>query len=269
LKRRSIHYVNDSDTVKVAYKKLSKHNILSVPVKNSSGKFTRFLDVLDLVEFVVQGGDDSTLVSSVSGLSGRNPYVEIGIDDNLLEVVKSMCMTHTSLHRLAVTSGDELVGILSQSLVVRFLYGHIADFDFGNSSVGQLNLGIRSVVTVTEGSSIADALNMIRKHEVSGVGIVDDNGLLVGSFSSSSIKNLGLKASITDLSSTNLSNYTFAKTNRHNLVVTKKTMVREVAKMMAVQGVHRLFVVDDEGKCIGVISLVDIIGLFFRHLVIG
>ena len=49
-----IHSCYETDSVSVAYKKLKKYHVLALPVKDASGHYTRFLDLLDLAEFVVK-----------------------------------------------------------------------------------------------------------------------------------------------------------------------------------------------------------------------
>jgi CBS domain-containing protein len=58
------------------------------------------------------------------------------------------------------------------------------------------------------------------------------------------------------------------KQNRDVIAVTMKTKASKAVKMASSKGVHRIFVVNAEKKPIGVISLVDIIYLFFRHILI-
>lgn len=107
----TIYACSESDPVEKAFQLIKEHNILSVPVKNTDGKYTRFVDILDLVECVAEvcrfavnvlifeQGDAKASVAAAANVSGRDPFVQIDAKDNLLEVVRSMCMTHTSLHR--------------------------------------------------------------------------------------------------------------------------------------------------------------------------
>eukprot|EP01126_Amoeba_proteus_P038188 TRINITY_DN3973_c0_g1_i13.p1 TRINITY_DN3973_c0_g1~~TRINITY_DN3973_c0_g1_i13.p1 ORF type:complete len:157 (+),score=14.18 TRINITY_DN3973_c0_g1_i13:489-959(+) len=91
-----------------------------------------------------------------------------------------MSIDHRNLHRLAVTSGDRFVGILTQSRIVRKFSLHISDFNFGNQYIRDLNLGIKPVVTVNENDTVTDAINCICKNKISGVGIIDKDGKLIG-----------------------------------------------------------------------------------------
>jgi CBS domain-containing protein len=88
----------------------------------------------------------------------------------------------------------ELYGILSQSKVVRFFSRHMGEFDFGTLPISNLNLGIRfkkarlisysirKVQTIGGDSTVFDALKKIREAKVSGLGIVNDEGKLIGLF---------------------------------------------------------------------------------------
>jgi len=51
--------------------------------------------------------------------------------------------------------------------------------------------------------------------------------------------------------------------------VSKANTTQHVVQKFIDTKAHRLYIVDKEGAPIGIISLVDVIELFFRHLIIG
>eukprot|EP01126_Amoeba_proteus_P038191 TRINITY_DN3973_c0_g2_i16.p1 TRINITY_DN3973_c0_g2~~TRINITY_DN3973_c0_g2_i16.p1 ORF type:complete len:180 (-),score=39.43 TRINITY_DN3973_c0_g2_i16:563-1102(-) len=178
-----------------------------------------------------------------------------------------MSIDHRNLHRLAVTSGDRFVGILTQSRIVRKFSLHISDFNFGNQYIRDLNLGIKPVVTVNENDTVTDAINCICKNKISGVGIIDKDGKLIGNFSAIDIKSFGYTSTLEDLR--NVSLKTFADDQGRKPISVKRTSkAKEVVALASNNGVHRVYVVNDAGQPIGVISLGDIIDLFFTHILI-
>ncbi len=71
---------------------------------------------------------------------------------------------------MPVVSGEDndLMGVLSQSLIVKFLAEHMDRFpDLDKKTIKELNIGFRSVISVNKESSIKDTLLMIRNNRVS------------------------------------------------------------------------------------------------------
>lgn len=50
----TIYACDESDTLDKAFQLMKDQHILSVPVKNADGKYTRFIDILDLAECVAE-----------------------------------------------------------------------------------------------------------------------------------------------------------------------------------------------------------------------
>lgn len=50
----TIYFCEGEDSIDKAFQLIKEHNILSMPVRNNDGKFTRFIDILDLVECVAE-----------------------------------------------------------------------------------------------------------------------------------------------------------------------------------------------------------------------
>ena len=207
-----------------------------------------------------------------------------------------LSVIHASLARLPVVDENgKLVGILSQSRLVRFLGQHVKQFDFGSLTIKQTNLGVqcafspfssistllplsdracRKVIAVSAKDKVATALAEIKSRKVSAVAVVDDNGVLVGNFSATDLKALGYEDDIATIAGLDpLSKFVdkvkaSAPDDEYPIAVEKTATTASVIKKFASAGVHRIYVVDAMRKPVGIVSLVDIIELFIRHILI-
>jgi len=127
------------------FKTLVDNNILSAPVYDEKAhKYSGFLDIRDLVSFVVFVDDDqksdvpqnlNELIMhgcklfkaelegvTVTYLSRRNPFHPISSGESLLKVCEELAK---GLHRVPIVNNNgDLVNIISQSTVVQFLAQH-------------------------------------------------------------------------------------------------------------------------------------------------
>jgi len=283
VKDSKIVEASTKDSAFDGFRKLVDNGILSIPLKNpDDGSYTAFLDVLDILHYVSEISSDkmeaslkSTTCGALANISNRDRFVPVKDSTNLIKVVQTFCTNYKNLHRLPIiNAAGSLIGIVSQSLLVSWLAPHVTKFDFGHSTVGQLGLGLEvpHVVTVKKTDKVSVALKKIKENSVSGIGIVDDNGKLVGNFSASDVKYFGLSDTLKLGSSTLadfLSHLHLPKDGPdYPYTVTKHSHVTSVVKKLSDTKAHRLYVVDNHGAPVGVIALVDVIELFLRHLLI-
>jgi CBS domain-containing protein len=282
---------NANDSALSSLKKLLQYKVLSIPLYDDKARaYNAFFDILDALSFIVgaQGSDGSletlegnaefTKYSSkeIANLSGDNYFVPIPIGKPLVEALEVMTHDYPRLHRLPVVDKDgKLIGILSQSRIVRYLGQHVAKFDFGSLSIKQTHLGMQKVIAVNENEKVTKALELIKENKVSAVAIVDSAGVLVGNFSATDLKLLGYGSDVTTVARPDQTLKKFVEKVTKNLGAQKYPISVErlattasVIKKFTEANVHRIYVVDDEKKPVGVISLVDIIELFVRHILI-
>jgi len=278
-----------TDSALDGFKKLVDNNVLSIPLYDSSkNNFNSFLDILDVLHYTtkdsVKDGNVEEKIKSVTcgeiaNYSKLDPFVPITSDTNLIRVLQIVTQEHRSLHRLPVVDSDgKLIGIASQSRIVAFLEPHTSKFDFGHSNVGQLGLGLdKKVVTVLETDTVSTAIKKLKEHKISGVGVVDSEGKIVGDFSATDIKYFGAdvnsSSNLLHLGSTALKDFASklhvpSNISPYPVRVTKGVSTQKVISLFKQTGSHRIFVVNDHQQPIGLISLVDIIELFFRHMLI-
>jgi CBS domain-containing protein len=193
------------------------------------------------------------------------------------------------VHRVAVTSSSDeetaekglLLNVISQSDLLDIFAQSLPLLDktARNKTVKDLQLGSRDIVTASHKKRAIDVLykmnKWISKPIISAVPIVDDNGALVATFSASNLKGI-TPSSFANLllpvvqylkwqpETTFLGSLQNAK-SLNPITVTEWSTFEEVVFKLAATRVHRLWVVDDDNKPIGVISLGDVFRVFLPY----
>jgi 5'-AMP-activated protein kinase regulatory gamma subunit len=265
--------VSSKETPYDAFKKLISHNILSAPVwDTNTNKYTGFLDMRDLVSFVVFIDDDqksevpnnlndilikgSKLLKvplegvTCTYLSRRNTFIPVQSSDNLLKVCEILAK---GVHRVPVVNEKgEVINIVSQSSVITFLNKHVHDFkeEFGKT-IHDLGLGTKPVIAVPKDIPTIETFRLMDNKKISGVAVVDEHGKLVGNTSASDLK-LFLKTPSIELLQmpiiTFLNKIRQESIDIHTPTITcksKDTVALAIGKISSTK-VHRLFIADDE-----------------------
>jgi CBS domain-containing protein len=270
------------------FKTLVDNNILAAPVLDEkTNKFTGFLDIRDLVSFVVFVDDDQKsdvpqnlheLIMhgcklfkaeldgvTVTYLSRRNPFHQVSTTDSLLKVCEDLSK---GLHRVPVVDQQgKLVNIISQSSIISFLSKHEKTIKSQvHQTLGELNLGTKPVISVKQDTPAIDTFRLMDKKKISGVAVVDNHGRFVGNTSASDLKLFMRTLSLDILARPTME---FLKIIRQESIEIKSptisvsthdTLAVAISKLASTK-IHKLFVADDQDgyKPLAVVSLTDIL----------
>lgn len=103
-------------------------------------------------------------------------------------------------------------------------------------------------VTIKRGSTVSDALNMMKEYHIGGIPVVDDEGRLVGI-----VTNRDLRFE------RNLDRKIDEVMTKENLVVThQSTDLEEAAQILQKHKIEKLPVVDNDGRLVGLVTYKDI-----------
>jgi len=276
------------------FKLLVDNNILSAPVYDvKENKFTGFLDIKDLVSFVVFVDDDQNSDAPqnlqdlimhgcklyqvpVDGvtctyLSRRNAFHAVKASESLLKVCQILAK---GVHRVPVVDdAGNVVNIISQSMIVQFLAKNLEHLgpDF-KKTIAELNLGTHPVVCVKHDTSAIETFRLMDNRKISGVAVIDDTGRFVGNTSASDLKMFMKTLSLETLK---LPIVQFLKMIRQESVddiaspamglASTETVEVAVGKL-AVTKIHKLFVADDNDgyKPRAVVSITDVLRLLLK-----
>ncbi|KAH8382024.1 hypothetical protein KR009_001434 [Drosophila setifemur] len=192
------------------------------------------------------------------------PLVSIGPDASLYDAIK--ILIHSRIHRLPVidpATGNVLY-ILTHKRILRFLFLYINELPkpaYMQKSLRELKIGTyNNIETADETTSIITALKKFVERRVSALPLVDGEGRLVDIYAKFDVINLAAEKTYNDL------DVSLRKANEHrnewfegvqkcNLDESLYTIMERIVRAE----VHRLVVVDDQRKVIGIISLSDIL----------
>jgi len=162
-------------------------------------------------------------------------------------------------------SNNRPTNIITQSRIIRFAGSCLAMLPILRKTILELGIAHKTVISVTEKDIVADAfMTMIESH-VSAVGIVNKKGILLGTISETDVRMVGHKWKF--LQALNLKCGEFLEQikslNPHHpggpISVNENATMEYVLKLINFYSVHRVFVVDDDGFAVGVVSTSDII----------
>jgi len=283
--KRIITVTTDTPISQV-FKTLVEKNILSAPVYNTkTHKWVGFVDMLDIVHHVLNvlkisqseldGMDFDQLISistkfadapcgSIVDLSKRNPYLPVDKRAPVKGAIELMIKWR--VHRVPVIDSDgELLTLITQSHIARLIYKYLAQFEtLADVTVDLLQLGYGEVITIRDDELAIDAFRRIHARGVSAVGVVDAEGKLVGNVSASDLKVIGYNGRL--MSRLFIPANEFIELTRPDgvgaITVTPQTNFSQLLDKLVMNRIHRVYVVDDNEKPIGVISLLEILQTF-------
>lgn len=198
------------------------------------------------------------------------------------DVMKALCKP--GVHRVPMMGKaklmQEILGqkekrplerFLTQSDLLHFVATHIDDFGSSVDKTIEGNLGTRPVFCVQATVKAIDAFRELVKHKVSALGVLDDDGILVGNISVRDIRHIVKHTPGAEL------NYPldeFATQIRKSnpeipkdIIACRETdTVRSIILKLDTNRIHRIYIVDAEQKPLGVISLGDIFQYLLNDL---
>jgi len=282
--------VKAQDTVEELVFALSENKIISAPVVNKEGSCIGVVDMLDVISHVISVSPlPSSLsrdelqsleicgramaleqVDNILNASGRDPFVPV-YEESPSSMISDMFADGT--HRVPILdSDDKVLHTVSQSDLVRFLSEHIHMGhckEMGELSADALGLGKEKVVSVEKNTKVIDAMLKIKEAGVSAIAVVDEaeGGKLCGNFSATDLKGL-FKETFPSLLLTVEEYLTKHSQKSLNPVCVKLDLnLIGIIKELQDNHVHRVWVLDDDFKPSGVISMTDIFKIVkFYHV---
>lgn len=161
---------------------------------------------------------------------------------------------------------------MTQFDIVNFLNAKLDKTDEKfKQTLAELKLGFRKVISVPEHQHVGDAFRLIKTHNVSGVAVVDADGILHGNISASDIR-LDKDFSVDSLIEfcwqpvlaiiQERKAHADAKGAAYPISVRSTSSLQEVIDIMTSNRIHRVYIVDDHKKLQGVVSLADLLRVF-------
>ncbi|CAH0557200.1 unnamed protein product [Brassicogethes aeneus] len=197
-------------------------------------------------------------------LKDKKPLININPDASLFEAIKTLVTNR--IHRLPVIDPDtgNVLYILTHKRILRFLFLYINELpkpSYMHKTLREVKIGTYDdIETASEDTSIILALKKFVERRVSALPIVDLEGRLVDIYAKFDVINLAAEKTYNDL------DVSLKKANEHrnewfegvHKCKLDETLFAIMEKIVRAE-VHRLVVVDDDDKVIGIISLSDLL----------
>ncbi|KAK8746418.1 hypothetical protein OTU49_017010 [Cherax quadricarinatus] len=192
------------------------------------------------------------------------PLISIRPDESLYVAIRSLI--HHKIHRLPVidpATGNVLY-IVTHKRILKFLYLYINELpkpSILQKPLRELEIGTyKNIETASQDTLIIEALNKFVEHRISALPIVDAEGKLVDIYAKFDVINLAAEGTYNNLDVTLLKaneyrNEWFEQVHSCTLDETLGTIMERIVRAE----VHRLVVVDEKNRVVGVISLSDIL----------
>lgn len=211
----------------------------------------------------------SVFSSSPSPVTG--PFVPVEVDRGTLLEVMLLCGQH-NLRRVPVVKspGGDVVNIITQSALVQTLGANLDRFkSVTRKTLADLHLGRRGhVISVSEDEPLRTAFERMRENDISAVPVLDNQGRVRGNVSARDARLIVSSKKIYNLLNMPISTYLSVVTDgaENSAVICKPSDTLEtVIKTLVFSRIHRIYVVDDDGKPLRVVSLSNILRKFVKE----
>jgi len=189
------------------------------------------------------------------------------VNSTLLDVM--LFLGKYKFSRAIVVDSEKMVNMITQSQIIRILKANLSNPDVAavaSQSVSSLGLAApKEVVSVALKAKAVDAFTLIHQKQISGVPVLGADGSIVGTITARDIRSMvGVPAMFERMYDTVEEFLQVIQTESKpaTICVRPDDTLSTVLDMFVDFHLHRVFVVDENKKPIGVISLCDVISLF-------
>lgn len=282
LNRSQIISLQPSTPLDESLNTLVRNRILSAPIFDpAKGAYTSFVDLADFLVFIdaqlheneiIEGSPERLLhivkrhrVADLANLSNRDPWVPTQRDTSLLNVAS--VMHGLGVHRIPIVDKQgSIQGLLSQSDVVRYVHDHLAQFPVLEQVTVQQSRHTPSVLSVKRSSPTVHAFDVMVRQSVSSLAVLNDDGTLFGNISLSDLKNQHFDMDVMHRARLSVEQYLQISGGvKRPVTVTNEDTLAHAVRLVVSHHIHRVYVVDAQGRPVGVLALRDILHTVLGH----
>lgn len=276
--------VQRDETLPRILRKLATEGFLSAPVLDGR-QYVGFISMLDLVRHTTNlfWGDtveqwvnfwdkeerfQNTTVDDVMRLPDtwdRDPFPPLRPDFTTFYALEMMARTR--LHRMAIVDQktNRVTGILTQSMLISWLRQNMGALDgLKTETIADITSELSSpVLTIKENAKAINAFNKMIDCKVSGLAVVNDDGVLTGAISARDLRGIGYSGeyfyrlfhSVRDFKKEAREDFPAQAPKTHysrkmvpvkGLYVAPTANILDVIRLMNDGNIHRVFVCSEE-----------------------
>jgi len=289
-----IFFAMREDKLSDVFKGLIEHNFSSCPVlQKHKKKWYGFLDVANIVKFIVQHFGEATLAEQTNimqlleeadnfkdlrvneliknPMGILTPYHPIYVGYSLFSAYE--VMARANLHRLAVVDHNRaLMSVITQSQLVEFTYRNISLLGARRSKlVKDMAYNLHEVYHVKPNDLAIKAFTLMSEKNVSGLAVIGEDGLLVDQISMRDLKAMApdgrlfwrLYKSVKEFLDNVKQSHTDPQASarpKEVITVTPDDTLETVLGLLVLNRIHRVYIVESKThkKPIGLITLRDV-----------
>jgi len=284
LQNQKFEFCREEQTISDAIGILAKKDIGAVPVIDANGVPKGSLDLLDLVAYCIEKLDlknektqksDKTQIQdfmnrpikNLEDFSRQNPFICLPPRKSLRRAC--LLLGYPRCHRIWIGDKGSILGVMTQLQAMELIWKQKNEIkEMMNFRLRDLFPESRQPITISIKDTLMNAFWMIWKSRVSGIGIVDEKGMLVGNVSATDLKFLAMQNNpsvMLEALKNPLSHFLANKKGefpKDPVVVSLDESMENVMNRFIQNRVHRVYVVDQQMKPIEVLSASDILAQF-------
>mmetsp|Transcript_3402 Transcript_3402/g.7347 ORF Transcript_3402/g.7347 Transcript_3402/m.7347 type:complete len:298 (-) Transcript_3402:58-951(-) len=272
--RQKMHALSVESDVNSAFEYMDHEKIIVAPVRDANGKYTALLGVHDLTDYCViqvPGQENDLTPENIPRLAHTIKDVlkskpaehfelpHVKPSDSLASAIRYLA---EGRHKVYVDDENSPF-LLSQHDVVSLLNGNpqLMPDSLRTSTVENVGFTPRPIYTANATESALGILRELIRMDVHAVPLVNDDGMVIGNFSTSDLKGMD-DVMLQDLKLPALQ--FLAEENArgagHPITVEPDATVAESMLLLAFSGAHRVWVINPATKKpVGVVSMTDIL----------
>lgn len=269
-----IHSAIETDTVETALQSFIDNSIQSIPVYSSKNqsKYLGLVDTTDILDFFFSLSREQLYTDFFQTSLGQlvemskiesTPMVSIGTP--LIDVLQILSTGET--HRIGVRdpNSEALFNIISQMSLVQFISRNISliEDSIKEAPVSKFMKQIITVETIPSDTPTLNAFNYLFRRNISAAAVVDAAGIIIDTLSISDISGF-----LYDNNFSNLNSYVTeflmatrrTKSTKPPIVCHMDSNFEYVLMKLGSTRVHRLWVVDEQNRYLGLVNLTNVLG---------
>lgn len=231
-------------------------------------------------DILAQHSDATGLLKNLKHLT--KPLVSVKKDAIILDILEDMI--RSNVHRVVVLGDNkEFLGVVSQSTIAALIVGKFGlrkaksdpFWPKGQESIAEAGVIERNIISCEPKATVMEALFIMHGENVSSVAILGPSGQLAGNLSLCNVKHVlcdksGWKKVFERCDDFFKSDRVEQSNERQGKAVSPNFTVHETCsvihaleKIVATRA-HRVWVVDDEERCVGLVSLSTMMKLLLQ-----
>jgi len=290
-RKKAVIVIESTCPVHEALKTLATNDITSAPVLDrESNTYVGFVDVFDILSCMIGVYTehswklshktneeierlwkdwfyiDSLTTSSdkfsaipIRDILGVNKVIPVHLGDTITHLCNDIFSK--GIHRAPVVDDNSrVISIVTQSDILKFTNDHIRLFGRDAlKTIEELELGTRNPFTIRSDIPAIHGYYLLSIQRLTALPVVDETGKVVANLSASDVRGLDLQKFSALLYPVTEFIATQERLYREPIVCKLSTPIETIVHLVSSLHIHRVWVVDDAEKPIGVVSLTDII----------